>query len=163
MYEYPSGTLRRRIDPDGTITEWEKIYDFSNWPDDYYYEEERIGTVTGEDEGRSPVAVRRAYYDYQKGTLKAPALVKELDLLSEATGITRTYSYDWRNRLEVTTQEESDIVTRQTYDFADRVIKTEVFYDSDGSGFYENTADRLISRREVFYDSAGRVYRELEL
>ncbi|RLI00326.1 hypothetical protein DRO38_06705, partial [Candidatus Bathyarchaeota archaeon] len=89
----------------------------------------------GEDEGRSPIAVRRAYYDYQKGTLKAPALVKELDLLSEATGITRTYSYDWRNRLELTTQESSDIVTRQTYDFADRVIKTEVFMTATAAAF----------------------------
>ncbi|MCI0479300.1 hypothetical protein L0Y59_02040, partial [Candidatus Uhrbacteria bacterium] len=75
--------------------------------------------------------------------------------------ITRTHTFDWRNRLSTTKLDGKNWVTVYGYDWANRVIGEETFYDADGNNAYGGADDRRIAQTVTYYDAAGRVYRSV--
>ncbi len=158
VFEYANGMLTRRFDPDGTVLNWSKVYDFAEWGDGYYVEES-----TGDTGQSVPTARRR--YDFTAGDLDNPGIVREFVYVDDLHTVTYTHGYDLQNRRSTSKLESKDRVTRFSYDWAGRVIAEEQSYDNDGDLYYRSDSgpnDRRIAKTETFYDLAGRVYRTVE-
>jgi hypothetical protein len=143
--EYDNGILKRRVDADGTIYNWTKVYSQNG-----YYIEQSIGDV-GE-----AVVTARTYYNFTYGDLDSHPVDEEVAYTDGTNTIRRTHTFDWRNRLSTTKLDGKNWVSVYAYDWANRVISEDTFYDADDNKVYGGADDRRIGMTVTYYDAAGR-------